>query len=107
MTNDGVTDLSVSARPDPVPCRPQDLRQIRDFTTRWFAARIGRIHTKHGMLNTPMLLPVVNPNIRTIEPREMWDKYRVEGLITNSYVMWKHDDLSEYALDTWSVHKLT
>jgi 7-cyano-7-deazaguanine tRNA-ribosyltransferase len=52
-----------------------------------------------------MLLPVVNPNIRTIEPREMWDKYRVEGLITNSYVMWKHDDLSEFALEK-GVHKL-
>ena len=33
-----------------------------------------------------MLLPVINPNIRTIEPREMWEKYRVNGLITNSYV---------------------
>ena len=52
-----------------------------------------------------MLLPVVNPNIRTIEPREMWDKYRVEGLITNSYVIWKHDDLSSSALEN-GVHQL-
>ena len=95
---------SVNIRPDPVPCRPQDLGKF-EILQRDGAARIGRIHTKHGLLNTPMLLPVVNPNIRTIEPREMWDKYRVEGLITNSYVMWKHDDLSEYALDK-GVHKL-
>ena len=88
----------VSTRPDPVPCRPQDLGKF-EIIQRDGAARIGRIHTKHGLLNTPMLLPVVNPNIRTIEPREMWDKYRVEGLITNSYVMWKHDDLSEFALE--------
>tara|TARA_Y100000768_G_scaffold147007_1_gene109694 strand:+ start:3754 stop:5769 length:2016 start_codon:yes stop_codon:yes gene_type:complete len=52
-----------------------------------------------------MLLPVVNPNIRTIEPREMWEKYRVDGLITNSYVIWKHDDLSESALEN-GVHEL-
>ena len=94
----------VSTRPDPVPCRPQDLGKF-EIIQRDGAARIGRIHTKHGLLNTPMLLPVVNPNIRTIEPREMWEKYRVEGLITNSYVMWKHDDLSEFALEK-GVHKL-
>jgi 7-cyano-7-deazaguanine tRNA-ribosyltransferase len=94
----------VSARPDPVPCRPQDLGKF-EILQRDGSARIGRLHTKHGMLNTPMLLPVVNPNIRTIEPREMWDKYRVDGLITNSYVMWKHNDLSEYALEH-GVHKL-
>jgi 7-cyano-7-deazaguanine tRNA-ribosyltransferase len=45
-----------------------------------------------------MLLPVVNPNLRTIEPREMWERYGVEALITNSYVIWKHDDLREQAL---------
>ena len=94
----------MSLRPDPVPCRPQDLGKF-EILQRDGSARIGRLHTNHGMLNTPMLLPVVNPNIRTIEPREMWDKYRVEGLITNSYVMWKHNDLSEYALEH-GVHKL-
>ena len=44
-----------------------------------------------------MLLPVVNPNIRTIEPREMWEKYGIEALITNSYVIWKHEDLKNKA----------
>jgi 7-cyano-7-deazaguanine tRNA-ribosyltransferase len=94
----------VHPRPDPVPCRPQDLGKF-EILQRDGSAKIGRLHTKHGMLNTPMLLPVVNPNIRTIEPREMWDKYRVEGLITNSYVMWKHDDLSKFALEN-GVHEL-
>ena len=96
--------LLVHPRPDPVPCRPQDLGKF-EILQRDGSAKIGRLHTKHGMLNTPMLLPVVNPNIRTIEPREMWDKYRVEGLITNSYVMWKHDDLSKFALEN-GVHEL-
>ena len=94
----------VSIRPNPEPCRPQDKGKF-EILQKDGAARIGRLHTNHGMLNTPMLLPVVNPNIRTIEPREMWDKYRVEGLITNSYVIWKHDDLSSSALEN-GVHQL-
>ena len=27
----------------------------------------------------------------------MWDKYGIQALITNSYIMWKHDDLREVA----------
>jgi len=87
----------VSSRPDPEPCRPQDLGKF-EVTVRDGAARLGRLYTRHGVLETPMLLPVINPNIRTIEPREMWEKYRVNGLITNSYVTWKHEKLREPAL---------
>ena len=87
----------VSNHPDPEPCRPQDLGKF-EVTVRDGAARLGRLHTRHGVLDTPMLLPVINPNIRTIEPREMWEKYRVNGLITNSYVTWKHEKLRESAL---------
>ena len=87
----------MSARPDPEPCRAQDLG-LFEVVTCDGAARIGRLHTRHGALNTPTLLPVVNPNLRTIEPREMWEQYGVEALITNSYVIWKHDDLRERAL---------
>ncbi len=93
----GVRAGSVSVRPDPEPCRAQDLG-LFEVVTRDGAARIGRLHTLHGSLNTPMLLPVVNPNLRTIEPREMWDRYGVEALITNSYVIWKHDELRGQAL---------
>ena len=82
---------------DASPCRPQDLGKF-EIHRRDGIARIGRLHTRHGALQTPMLLPVVNPNIRTIEPREMWDKFGVQGLITNSYVIWKHDKLREPAL---------
>ena len=64
----------VSNRPDPEPCRSQDLGKF-EVTVRDGAARLGRLHTRHGVLDTPMLLPVINPNIRTIEPREMWEKY--------------------------------
>ncbi len=88
---------AVNAREDPQPCREQDLGKF-EVVARDGAARLGRLHTRHGVLDTPMLLPVVNPNIRTIEPREMWEKYHVDALITNSYVAWKHEKLREPAL---------
>ena len=85
------------ARADSDPCREQDLG-LFEVVVRDGAARIGRLHTLHGSLQTPALLPVVNPNLRTIEPREMWDRYGVDALITNSYVIWKHEKLKDEAL---------
>ena len=86
------------------PCRPQDFGKF-EVVDRDGAARIGKIHTNHGILTTPTLLPVVNPNILTVEPREMWDKFGFRALITNSYVIWKHEKLREQALGE-GVHKL-
>ena len=68
-------------------------------------ARLGKLHTSTHVLNTPCLLPVINPNIRTVEPRELWEKYGFEALITNSYVIWKHDKLKSSALSD-GVHSL-
>lgn len=82
----------------PEPCREQDLG-LFEITKRDGFARIGRFHTFHGSFTTPSLLPVVNPNIRTIDPREMWESFGVEALITNSYVIWKNDDLRSRALN--------
>jgi 7-cyano-7-deazaguanine tRNA-ribosyltransferase len=92
------------ARNEPEPCREQDWG-LFEITKRDGAARIGRLHSKHGPITTPMLLPVINPNIRTIEPREMWEKYGIEALITNSYVIWKHEDLRTQALSE-GIHSL-
>jgi len=94
----------MGTRPNPQPCQNHDLGKF-EILTRDGTARIGRLHTNHGSLNTPMLLPVINPNIRTIEPREMWEEYGIEGLITNSYIIWKHDKLKEDALSN-GVHDL-
>ncbi len=91
-------------RDDPLPCREQDHGRF-EVTQRDGRARLGKLYTHHGVLETPALLPVVNPNIRTIEPREMWDTYGIQALITNSYIMWKHDDLRKVAQDE-GVHKL-
>ena len=85
-------------------CRPQDFGKF-EIVERDGAARIGKIHTNHGILTTPTLLPVVNPNILTVEPKEMWDKFGFRALITNSYVIWKHEKLREIALEK-GVHEL-
>ncbi len=99
-----MTAWMTDRRADPAPCREQDHGRF-EITQRDGRARLGRLHTQHGVLETPALLPVVNPNIRTIEPRVMWDKYGIQALITNSYIMWKHDDLRKVA-QTDGVHKL-
>jgi len=91
-------------RPNPNPCKEGD-EGLFEITNRDGRARLGKLHTKHGILETPTLLPVINPNIRTIEPREMWDRYGIGALITNSYIIWKHDSLKEKAIAD-GVHEL-
>ncbi len=91
-----MTAWKKGVRPDPQPCREQDVGRF-EVTQRDGQARLGRLHTKHGVLETPALLPVVNPNIRTIEPRVMWDTYGIQALITNSYIIWKHEALRNAA----------
>ena len=95
---------SDQSRPDPSPCRESD-EGLFEVTIRDGRARLGKLYTKHGVLETPALLPVINPNIRTIEPREMWDRYGIGALITNSYIIWKHDKLKEIATEN-GVHNL-
>lgn len=69
------------------------------------AGRLGRFTTPHGKVTTPTLMPVVNPNIALVSPREMKEKFGAQMLITNSYVMHKHDALREKALSQ-GVHKV-
>jgi 7-cyano-7-deazaguanine tRNA-ribosyltransferase len=51
--------------------------------------RIGKLSTKKGVVETPLLLPVVNPNHQLISAKDLRDKFGFEGLITNSYLVWK------------------
>ena len=60
-------------------------------------ARIGRLMTPHGTLTTPTLLPVVNPRKLTVRPAEIRD-CGATGLITNSYIIARHDELRARAL---------
>jgi len=68
-------------------------------------ARIGKFYTKHGIVETPALLPVINPNNIVISPVEMKEKFKAEMLITNSYIIYKKNRLREKALKD-GVHSL-
>jgi 7-cyano-7-deazaguanine tRNA-ribosyltransferase len=52
--------------------------------------RVGELRTKSGVIETPLMLPVINPNIQTISPRAMVDVFNCQALITNAYLLWKH-----------------
>jgi len=55
--------------------------------------KIGVFHTKHGDVNTPALMPVINPNQMLISPSEMKQYFNCEILITNSYIIYKNEHL--------------
>jgi len=69
------------------------------------AGRICRLTTKHGVVTTPNLMPVINPNKLLITPREMKKLFGTEVIITNSYIIKKNKELNEKALRK-GLHKL-
>ncbi len=60
--------------------------------------RIGRLKTPHGTVETPTVMPVINPNIQLIPPREM-RSFGAEILITNSYIIYRKEELKKVALE--------
>jgi 7-cyano-7-deazaguanine tRNA-ribosyltransferase len=53
-------------------------------------ARLGRLRTKSGTIETPLLFPVVNPTIQPLSPRKIREEFGFEALITNAYILKKH-----------------
>ena len=49
--------------------------------------RIGRLETKSGAIETPLLLPVINPVKVSVEPKEMMERFGCEAVITNAYIV--------------------
>src|SRR6056297_2088608 len=64
------------------------------------AGRIGRLTVPRAdvTVETPVLLPVVNPNLQTISPKRLHDEFGAEILIPTSYIIHGDDDLRERAL---------
>ena len=50
-------------------------------------ARIGKLKTKSGTVETPLLFPVVNPNTQLISPKKIREEFGFEALITNAYIL--------------------
>jgi 7-cyano-7-deazaguanine tRNA-ribosyltransferase len=53
-------------------------------------ARIGRLKTKSGTVETPLLFPVINPVTQPIPPRRIREDFGFKALITNAYILKKH-----------------
>lgn len=66
--------------------------------------RIGRLETPQGKVETPAIMPVVNPRLLLIEPKDL-RKFGAEMLITNSYIIYRTPELREKALSE-GVHRL-
>jgi len=61
--------------------------EIRD---RDLLARIGRLKTKSGVIETPLLLPVINPAVQPVLPKTIQEEFNCTALITNAYIVKKH-----------------
>ncbi len=69
-----------------------------EITRRDGMARIGKFTTVSGRtVETPALLPVINPKIRTVTPRELYDDFGFGAIITNSYIIKNTPALKEEA----------
>jgi 7-cyano-7-deazaguanine tRNA-ribosyltransferase len=51
--------------------------------------RIGKLKTKSGTVETPLLYPVINPSIQLILPKRLKETFGFEAIITNAYILKK------------------
>ncbi|MGI0067949.1 MAG: tRNA guanosine(15) transglycosylase TgtA, partial [Thermoplasmata archaeon] len=54
-------------------------------------ARIGRLSTPHGPIETPALLPVIQPDPtrQPVVPREIRRRFGLKAVITSSYITYR------------------
>ncbi len=62
------------------------------------AGRIGKLSTPHGILETPALMPVVNPHLQIVPPQEL-EQMGADIIITNSYIIHQDMDLKARAME--------
>lgn len=75
--------------------------EIRDKD---IAARIGRLEINNKRLETPMLMPVYNPNKPVISVKDLESRFKAKILMVNSYMILKNEGLREEVLDL-GIHK--
>ncbi len=80
------------------------MTDVFEITRKDVLGRIGKLTTAHGVVETPALMPVINPNMMILNPQEI-QLLGAEILITNSYIIYKHPNLKEFALAE-GVHKV-
>ncbi|ALV61711.1 archaeosine tRNA-ribosyltransferase type 1 / archaeosine tRNA-ribosyltransferase PUA domain [Thermococcus sp. 2319x1] len=68
------------------------------------AGRIGKIEVNGKKLETPAIMPVVNPKQLIVTPKEL-KEMGFDVIITNSYIIYKDEELREKALEK-GIHEL-
>ncbi len=66
--------------------------------------RIGILEVEGKRIETPLILPVINPKLQSISAREI-EKIGFKGMITNSYIIYKNEELRKLALKK-KLHKM-
>ncbi|MFQ3319922.1 MAG: 7-cyano-7-deazaguanine tRNA-ribosyltransferase [Natronomonas sp.] len=76
----------------------RDIFELRDADG---AGRIGDLEVPRAgvTVETPALLPVINPHLRTIAPATLESEFGADVLITNGYIFYKSDEYRERALE--------
>jgi len=60
-----------------------------EIVDRDLMGRIGRFESKSGVVETPQLMPVINPNVQTVLPKALEEDFGCRALITNAYIISK------------------
>lgn len=66
--------------------------------------RTGRLTTHHGVVETPALMPVVNPSNLVIHPKDLAGRFKVDIIMTNAYIIHR-SELRDRALKE-GIHRL-
>jgi 7-cyano-7-deazaguanine tRNA-ribosyltransferase len=51
--------------------------------------RIGKLKTKSGTIETPLLFPVINPSLQPVSPKRLKETFGFQAVITNAYILKK------------------
>ncbi len=68
-------------------------------------ARVGLLEVGGKKIETPALMPVVNPKREVLSPRELAEEFNVPVVMTNAYILLRDEELKKEALDR-GVHEL-
>ena len=81
--------------------KSRSMRECFELRRTDASGRIGHLTVPRSgvTVETPALLPVINPNIDTIAPNRLAEEFDAEILITNSYIIHGTDGLRERALE--------
>jgi 7-cyano-7-deazaguanine tRNA-ribosyltransferase len=67
--------------------------------------RLGKLVLNGKTVNTPTILPVVHPRSQIISPADMYEKFGVEAVFTNAYIIWKDEALARAVMGSGGVHE--